>query len=172
MTRVGVAVAAVLAALAALAPAWACVPQPTITSVQPRASGPAGAEVTVAGENFEDGPVELRWNEVQGPLLGESDGPAFSIPVTVPDDPEGLYVLIALSRQAGGGVGATARTSFLVGEPAAPSATTQPAKDSEPAPPAQTGWPATPVLAGVALVVFAGGGLAGWGCARGRRDRG
>jgi len=54
-------VLAVAASLSPAAAAWACVPQPTITSIEPRASGPAGAQVTVVGNNFDPAPVEIRW---------------------------------------------------------------------------------------------------------------
>jgi hypothetical protein len=157
-----------LLVLLGAAAAWACVPQPIISSVQPRASGPAGGQVTVVGDNFDRAPVEIRWNGVQGPLLGTGNGPIFSIPVTIPDDVEGLYVLTALSRQPGGGVGGTARASFQV-QGASGEAATAPA--AQPAPPA-----AEPsrvgVLVGGAVGVFAAGALVMLLYTRLRRPRG
>lgn len=176
MTRVGLAVAAVTAMLAVVVPAWACVPQPAITAIDPRASGPGGAEVTVEGENFGDAPVELRWNGTSGEVLGTGNGPNFSMRVTVPDEAEGLYVLTALSRQPGGGVGATARTPFLISAEPFPDAIPKPEGTAPPEPVeepshAAVGSPSVPVLVGVALIVFAGGALAGLGCTSWRRNR-
>lgn len=154
--RTAASAVGVLVLLGAAA-AWACVPQPIISSVQPRASGQAGGQVTVVGDNFDQAPVEIRWNGVQGPLLGTSNGPSFSIPVTIPDDVEGLYVLTALSRQPGGGVGGTARASFqLLGAAADPAAI--PDLTQEPDPPPVSS-PGIGVVAGVTLGVFAVGAL-------------
>lgn len=107
-------VGAVAAGSVAGATAWACVPQPIITSLQPRASGVPGDRVTVVGENFEPAPVEIRWNATDGPLIEKASGPTFSVAVRIPDGEPGLYTLIALSRQTSGAVIGTARAAFQV----------------------------------------------------------
>lgn len=94
------------------AKASACVPQPLIV-VSPKSSGPPGAQVTVDGFAM-NGLVEIRWNAIDGPLLAEGEGPVFSVPVTVPETDEGVYTLLALERDANGGLGSTARSSFEV----------------------------------------------------------
>ncbi len=157
-----------LVAVVAGASAWACVPQPMIASVQPRSSAAPGAQVTVVGENFSGSPVEIRWNGLQGPLLGTGNGPSFAVPVTVPDEAPGLYLLTALSRQPGGQVGDVARTSFQV-QGAAGEAATAPA--AQPAPPAAEPSRAG-VLVGGAVGVFAAGALVMLLYTRLRRPRG
>ena len=148
--------AVLLVAVGAGASAWACVPQPMIASVQPRSSAAPGEQVTVVGENFPGSPVEIRWNGLQGPLLGTGNGPSFSIAVTVPDEVPGLYLLTALSRQPGGQVGDTARASFQVQGAAGEAAAAPAAQPSPPAAePGRTG-----VLVGGAVGVFAAGALA------------
>lgn len=101
------------AATAAGSVAWACVPQPYIV-VQPRASGPVGAQVQVVGDNFERSTAELRWNGLDGQLLGKANGPTFSLNVTIPNHEAGLYSLLAISRGAQGEVGSIARAAFSV----------------------------------------------------------
>lgn len=86
---------------------WACVPQPNIW-LQPRSFAAPGEQLTVEGVNFEQN-IELRWNGVDGPLLGSAPSPSFSVPITLPDVPDGLYVLVALERAQGGGMGNVAR---------------------------------------------------------------
>lgn len=156
---VGLAVAATVAAASS---AWACVPQPIIASIQPRSSGAAGSEVTVLGENFDPGVVELRWNGADGTLLGKAAGPAFAQAVTIPPAEDGLYVIIALTRDRGGGVSGTARASFAVtgGAPAASAASR--AADPRPAPSNVT---TAPVLLAGAVV----GASAVWVASRLRR---
>lgn len=93
--------------------AWACVPQPLLV-LQPRASGPSGTEVTAAGASFGEGPVEIRWNALDGELLATGAGPSFSSPVRVPSSPEGVYTVMAIQRDAGGGISGTSATVFQV----------------------------------------------------------
>ncbi|MEX2289761.1 MAG: hypothetical protein WD794_05470 [Mycobacteriales bacterium] len=173
LTRAMAAVGLLLS-MAVAATAWACVPQPTIVAVQPRASGPAGGQVTVLGDNFDGAPVEIRWNGLQGALLGTGNGPSFSIPITVPDGEPGLYVLTALSRQPGGGVGGTARASFQIeaGDGAGGAAAT-PGSHEEDGPAAAAGPAASSLVAGAAVGVFAAGALTMWlGTRLGRRSAG
>lgn len=95
--------------------AWACIPQPLV-SVDPRASGPAGATVNVVGSNFPSGEVEVRWNSVQGELLGKvsSGGSQVSVSIDIPQTGEGLYALIVFIRSPSGGIGSSARAAFEV----------------------------------------------------------
>lgn len=165
------AAVALLLSMTGAATAWACVPQPTIVAVQPRASAPAGGQVTVLGDNFDGAPVEIRWNGLQGTLLGTGNGPSFSIPITVPDDEPGLYVLTALSRQPGGGVGGTARASFQIQAGDGAVATAEPEATAEAdAVGAAGGVASTAVVTGTAIGVFAAGALTMWlGTRLGRR---
>jgi hypothetical protein len=96
--------------------AWACVPQPLIT-LSPQASGPAGSRVTVDGLAIE-GTVEIRWDAVDGPLLGKAMGPTFSAEVTIPEASEGLHAIIVAERRPDGGLGSTGRASYEVTAPA------------------------------------------------------
>ncbi len=96
--------------------AWACVPQPLIT-LSPQASGPAGGRVTVDGLAIE-GAVEIRWDAVDGPLLGKAMGPTFSAEVTIPEASEGLHAIIVAERRPDGGLGSTGRASYEVTAPA------------------------------------------------------
>lgn len=98
---------------APLAQASACVPQPYLM-VEPRASGAPGTKLEVAGTNFEEGPPEIRWNAVDGVLLGKATTTEFKLTVTVPEDQEGLYALVAVSRSPQGHVTGVARASFAV----------------------------------------------------------
>ncbi len=104
--------AALAAALLAASVAWGCIPQPLI-SVQPRSSGPAGSQVTVEGLAISGG-AEIRWNSVEGPRLATASGPHFSVPVTIPQAPEGLYTVIVVERTPNGDLGSSGRAAFLV----------------------------------------------------------
>lgn len=94
--------------------AWACVPQPYL-SLQPLSSGPPGTRVTVEGLAF-PGPVELRWNAIDGVEVGRGAAGSFSVEVVVPKVPEGLYGLLGVVRGRSGDVGIVARTVFQVTE--------------------------------------------------------
>ncbi|MDP9023286.1 MAG: hypothetical protein M3N57_11460, partial [Actinomycetota bacterium] len=68
-------------------------PQAATAEAQPRMrldisphAGPAGTQVTVTVEGFADGPVEIRWDDRDGPLLATAEGPDFTVEVTVPAD--------------------------------------------------------------------------------------
>jgi hypothetical protein len=148
-----VVVVVVLLTLAgAGARAVACVPQPYIL-VQPRASGPPGATVDVVGANFEMDEAELRWNALDGVLLAKASGRSFSTSVTIPDEPEGLYALLAISRGAQGEIFEVARTPFSV------TSTGRDAKETSTSPTESgSSSPVLPMLAGAGLVVLAGAG--------------
>ncbi len=156
--------------------AWACVPQPLI-SVQPRASGPSGSDVTVEALAV-SGAAEIRWNGVDGPLLATATGPSFSVPVSLPDAPPGLYAIVVFERGADGSVGSSGRAAFqITGDADQSSAVMQPAPPGPPSSPGRSSFapaPAALALAGAGLVIA--GGLGGallsrrWG--RHRNSRG
>lgn len=99
---------------AGAATASACVPQPFIT-VHPLASGPAGGQVTIDGQMFANGSrIEIRWNGTDGPVLGTAQSGDFSVPVTIPAAPTGLYTVVALTRSQAGVQGEVARAEFQV----------------------------------------------------------
>lgn len=95
--------------------AWACVPVPqALTSLAPSSSGPPGAEVTVNGLGYDEGPIEVRWNGVGGQRLASTNGPNFSVPVTIPDAMEGLYAIVVVSRAPDGSIGSAGSAAFQV----------------------------------------------------------
>lgn len=91
---------------------WGCVPTATIWLPHQSFAAP-GAQITVEGANFEQR-VELRWNALDGPLLASAPNPSFSVPVTLPDAPNGLYVVVALERAPSGAIGNVARAPVQV----------------------------------------------------------
>lgn len=99
-------------AIATAVPTWACVPQPLVT-IEPSASGPPGSEVTVEVMAV-SGRAEIRWNAVDGPLLATGSGPQLSAPVAIPPVPPGLYTVVVVEREPGGGLGSSGRAAFLV----------------------------------------------------------
>ncbi|MEJ7763992.1 MAG: hypothetical protein WKF86_00690 [Acidimicrobiales bacterium] len=109
MASVGMASAAVLAGTSA---GWACVPQPLLT-LTPVASGPEGTEVIVNAYSV-SGRAEIRWNAIDGPMLGTGQGPVFSVPLKVPSSAPGLYTVLLLERGPGGALGSTGRAAFQV----------------------------------------------------------
>lgn len=67
--------------------------------------GPAGSIVTVtAGETSAPGPVTIRWNGTDGPVLATTNGPSFSVRVRIPADAE-LGVGTVVAVQEGASVG-------------------------------------------------------------------
>lgn len=95
--------------------AWACVNIPGLT-VLPHPSGLASSTFRVEGENF-PGPVEVRWNSTEGPLLARVDNPTAATRIRVPSVAPGLYLVIMMSRQADRTIGAIARAPFYVQGP-------------------------------------------------------
>lgn len=111
----GAVLIAVLAAtMGSISPSFACVPIAKLLSLQPRSSGPPASRITVNGLGFEQSPIEIRWNALDGPRLGTAHGPNFSIKVTIPKVPDGLYTLIAVERQQNGSIGNTSSVPFGV----------------------------------------------------------
>lgn len=150
------------------ATAWACT---EFTSLAAPKSSPPLAEVQVKGTG-EVKPrdaskqVEVRWNDVTGPLLATATAQQISsgVGVTVPDVPSGIYFLIAVVDERG-----IARTSMEVtsadGSAAAP-VDFRPLRPSAGDDAALNSGSTDPQLLGVALlagglVVLFGGTLAG-----------
>ena len=101
---------------------WACSVQAGISTE--RTSGPPGTHVTVRGTLFVPGqPVEIRWNEVGGPVLATTRASAdqtawISTTVTIPNASPDTYALVAVGRDDQGRVAGTAPAPFTVTAPA------------------------------------------------------
>lgn len=165
LARISAAVVVVAVTVAGAAGAWACFPLPLLT-VQPQASGPVGAQVTVDGVDFGEGvSTEIRWNAVDGFLLGNGSSERFSVPVTIPETDDGTYAIVALSRLVDGSIGVKAVTTFQVVSDAAgkppPSTASSLSEDaaSSPSPTLSTAAAAGLALTGGA--VFVSGVLGG-----------
>lgn len=169
-----------VAVLATATAAWACLPQPYIV-VQPRSSGPAGSEIVVEGARFGEGPIEVRWNGLDGPQLASATGPDFTVTAAIPSDPPGLYTLLVVSRASDGGVDSVQRAVFDItaegGDPATDVGSgTEPgaaaagaAADPEgPAQPGPSGYD-TGVQAAAGVGLLALGAVLGAGLSRRRR---
>lgn len=153
-----------------LSPAFACAPQPLI-SLDPRASSGSGAAVGLDGLRFSVGPVEVRWNTVDGPLLATATGPDFHADVRIPEAPPGLYALVVLSRGADGSVGLLSRASFEVTDGSGLPATT-PARATGAPPARPAGGRSGLAVAGMLGAGALGGGTFGvWAGRRSRRGR-
>lgn len=155
--------------------ASACVPQPNLVVVQPRSSGPPGSEVIVEGVGLDPGPAEVRWNGAGGPLLAEASGPSFSVPVKIPEALPGLYTVVVVSRETGGGIGNTGTVAFQVTGPGMEGAVMPtPAGDAGATPPTAARTPMSSKSSASTVVAFgAGAGLATLGVlllARRRRE--
>lgn len=149
--------------------AWACVAQPLLT-VTPRSSASVGATVTVNGYGV-NGRAELRWNAIDGALLGTADGPVFSQSITVPNADPGLYALILVERAPDGGVGNIARASFeLVAATAEGRADVPIAAHSDTARKTAKSM-SNAVKASVVCALLGIGGLLGWLASSGRHSR-
>lgn len=169
-------VAVVTAAVGSISAAWACVPMANLVTLRPDSSGPAGSRVVVNGLGFDGTPVEIRWNAPNGPRLGAARGPNFSVEVTIPKTPPGLYTVIAVERQQDGSIGNTGSTVFDViarGE-TRPDVGPRTAAGDRPRPDAipssQQAWGSrwlAPAAAGTALVLL--GALGGVLMTRSRR---
>lgn len=114
------AVAALTVIAVATMSSWACVPQPLLVLL-PNSTVPPGGDVIVSGQYFLATQVEVRWNSVDGSLLGVAGGPIFSSQVRIPDVADGLYTVVAFSRDPTAGVGAIARAEVEVRSPALPA---------------------------------------------------
>ncbi len=98
--------------LASAAIAWACVPASYLW-MEP-AFGTPGKAVTVHGEQFEGGSVEVRWGSETGPLLATAPSANFTATIEIPSAADGVYTVLALTRNADGSIREWARTPFEV----------------------------------------------------------
>lgn len=111
--------ALVMAVLGTASVAWACSSQPRLNTSSNgqtsagQTSGPSGTRVTVSGSDFGAGPIEVRWDSRSGQLLAETQGPSFSVPVTIPPAPQGAHYIIAFQTVGTG----TASMAFEVTAP-------------------------------------------------------
>lgn len=139
-------------------------------------SGKPGDVLTVSGASFITPPrvnnvVQLRWNDYNGPLLGEvtPENGNFTTTVTVPDAAPGSYTLFAILHDENGAdvAGTPARILFEIRDPAAP-VVTAPAEQpysgpAAPVPdPTNSSFPLALVLGlgALGLVLFGGGFIA------------
>ena len=110
----GSVVASVVFGVASLA--WACTNFARVDAINPPADA-ARSEVTVRGVvGGANTPVELRWNALNGPVVGAANADAsgqFSVKGTVPQAEPGIYSIIAVAGEAGVG-----RVAFEVTAPA------------------------------------------------------
>jgi hypothetical protein len=121
-------------AVALLVPAiaWACtsLAAPAL-SVNGQPTGPSGGTASVSGSGFCDGahnchtaggPIEMRWNGVQGQLLTQVNGGSFSnVQFKIPQVANDTYVITAVQHGIGSSeVVATASAPFTVSTIAAP----------------------------------------------------
>lgn len=97
--RVGIATAAVaIVMLGAASFAWACTTQAFVSGLSPE-FGPSGTRVTVTGERFTPGPVQVRWNGTNGPVLATTNGPNFSVTITIPAATPDFYTILAVGTE-------------------------------------------------------------------------
>lgn len=92
---------------------WACVLQPFVI-LSPSGSGPPKGMVTVSGQRFPSSSLEVRWNSVDGQLLATTAGSQFSVAITVPDVPSGVYSIVILDRTPDGSVGSAVMTAEYI----------------------------------------------------------
>lgn len=111
-SRLAIAFGVATMVLGGAAAAWACTPNADIASVSPQ-KGPAGTAVTISGEAYSNGAVEIRWGSATGLELATVTGPNFTTTVTIPGANPGLYSLVAVDRQTG-----TPRSGFFQVTPA------------------------------------------------------
>ena len=105
----------VAAAVAVASAAWACT---AWTGMYPlsQPAGPPGTEVTVRGTSPVAGPVEIRWDGLQGRLLGTAQagpreqGGEFLADVTIPKAGPGVHYVVVVSSGNGG----WSRASFKI----------------------------------------------------------
>lgn len=172
LVRASLAAGLIAIVLAAATGASACFPLPVL-SVQPRASGPAGARVTVSGVDMGEGATEVRWNAIDGPLLGRGGVDTFNVEVTIPQAADGVYAIVALARRTDDSIGVKVVTPFQVGADAGPRAGAEPPSaaagtSAHSSPTASLSTAATVGLALGGLAVALVGGVAGAALTRGR----
>lgn len=116
--RAAAAAAAVLVAVLGVitSAAYACVPVPLVF-VRVVAGSQPGDVVAVTAARMGNGTTELRWNALDGPLLGTGPGGDFQAEVTIPQVAPGVYVVVALARGQDGAIGAVAAAPVQVTGP-------------------------------------------------------
>lgn len=135
-----------LGLLTTAAAAWACTGLASIAT-DPR-SGLAGQTVKVYGDVFREGPIEIRWNSSEGPVLAETTGPGFTAKITIPEAGPGEHIVMALQRAEDGTIARKALAVFTVTTAtAAEEAQPTPPEPAEPAPAAQAPPAPTPARA-------------------------
>lgn len=149
---VAVSMAVTAVVLAGMSAAWACTGRP-LMHLATDAVGEARshARVEVPANQAVAGPVTLRWNSLEGPVLAQADvtaGRPATLDATIPDAAPGVYYLV-LQTSAG-----VARSAFQVAGAAAGA----PATPWAAAEPAGAGGPFSTLGAGMALL---GAGLVG-----------
>lgn len=150
-TRRGIAgaVAAVAAVLFAASVAWACTGQVTM-SVAPVSSGAPGSVVTVdvaAGPGLDQGPMQVRWNGLDGQVLATTDRSA-SLAVTIPQADPGVYYLVLSNDRSD-----VARAAFEVTGPSGSPAASAWVSSSEPARSDAPASSTSALASGVALLL-------------------
>lgn len=118
-SRSVLAVGVFVLVLGAASTAWACTYLPTVVGLS-SSSAPPGSTVEVYGQGvgLAGVPIELRWNSVEGPVVGTAttqQGPnraTFSATMTIPDVAPGVYVVLAMD--ATGQSAEPTRTTFQV----------------------------------------------------------
>lgn len=118
-----------LALLTLVSAAWACTGQPQVVALSTDRA-PVGTEVTVIGERVPTQFVEIRWDSLQGPVIGRGTATNgdFAILALVPDAPPGIYYMVVAALPLGypeGTPPSVTRVSFEV--------TASPALAAEPA---------------------------------------
>lgn len=108
-------VAAIGMGLAGVSAAWACTGQPLMELASDQVGeARSQAKVEVLANQAVAGPVALRWNSLEGPVLATADvpaGQAATLDATIPDAAPGVYYLV-LETSAG-----VARSAFQVSGP-------------------------------------------------------
>lgn len=101
-SAIAAATGCLIAVVAWAGVAWACTAVASV-DIEGR-SGAPGSRQMVRGLKFEAGPVELRWNAVDGPLAATATGPRFSVPVAIPENARGVLFLVAVQHRPNGKV--------------------------------------------------------------------
>jgi len=121
-TKIGIAGGIASVALGASSVAWACTPQLPLT-VKPEGGSPSGA-VTASGRGS-PGPVEFRWDSVDGPVVGTApDGSSYSVGIRIPDAAPGVHTIVAVTRGQDGQFKVKGQAPFKVLGDLGPSART------------------------------------------------
>lgn len=105
------------AVLVAVGTAWACTPQPRSFAVNPDLAAPGQAAEVVGQGMPARSLVEVRWNDLQGAIIGSAfanDKGDFKASVTVPETRPGMYAVVFTADTGGVAAG---RLAFAVGTP-------------------------------------------------------